>query len=1015
MALYQPSNIIPSSFSGTGNGVVSEAEQASVSWMINGTSRMTGFQIQIYKNSDDSLVYDSTKIIVDGGVSGTDERGNPVQYTYFPQKTWSNLGDIGIHDGNAYKMFITQFWGDNQSVTQYSASYFISRTAPTLSLNNFSPNQTVSNIQYTFSATYTQAQSDAINWCRWMLAKVVNGQYNVIDDTGIINTGVLSYTANGLLDGNTYAIMCEVQTENGVTVSTGWNNFDVSYTNIISPNQLSSTCTADGAIFTDLRENIVLTGNASVLDGNLIVTPGQTATFSSFENGTQIAIANPVTLALKLDVTGLNRLMNNQSMIKCIDTVCLGSLVFSWVYESIGVSKVLVYKYTGGSGSGFTLQYTAIINVDPSDISENCSMHVVPSSLVLHTKTKVYFFSIDSVTNALTLVQSITVDSVGEIYYAKFASNGYSRFIVVGGAQDTAYYSYDSSNGSITFLGNLGFASGCFESTGRADILIAIFGRISAYGKCASIYKSVMGNSLTYDKDIVISSDLNYNCYDIVGFAETDNFIVSYSSWENGSPSNQNAQSNYVQISSQDHNVSYSVGASIPALSRERFLYGVIRIDPNQDTKNKMICDGKSMYNYLSSDNSITKMYNIPFANTSSYASTDVRSSFFQITLNSVSGISFAMESLMLYSKAYDQRTIISALQTNNASYSALILYSSALYTTNPIVAANLLIVSDVSNTRYYFLDGENIVRQGIVASANNLNSFAKIQFWGSNNKGFSSVEFFGVLPGNYSSSIDYFNLNWNDSPLILGSNFELNNGTISNIRGVNTTSPWKYFYRYNNGVGNFVYRVPNTSYGVKDFTLSSNQSYSFGLFFVNPSAPISKRSTLMNSAEICVRYNSYVLIEAQADADYPNVFHAVKSWRFGNNIVNGAISNNNSPSFLTNFTPYKLKQPMSLLGKSGSLQAMLSNVKNSSYSDSVTMMESLYNASASQNTFFLKDLKGNMYMVAISAPITQTINNKSTVQEVSVSLNWEEVGSMEGISVIQLPSDEGWDNLMQN
>lgn len=1010
MALYQPSNIIPSSFAGTGNGVVSAAATASVSWMINGTSRMTGFQIEIYRNSDDSLVYNSGQITVGaGGVSGTDARGNPVQYTYsnFPGTTWSYLG---IQDGNAYKMFITQFWGNNQSVTQYSASYFISRTAPTLSLNNFSPPQTVSNIEYTFSATYTQAQSDAINWCRWMLAKVVNGQYNVIDDTGIINTGVLSYTANGLLDGNTYAIMCEVQTENGVTVSTGWNDFDVSYTNIISPNQLSSTCTADGAIFTDLRENIVLTGDASVLDGNLIVTPGQTATFSNFEDGTPIAIGEPVTLALKLDVTGLNRLMNNQSMIECIDTVCDGRLVFSWIYESIGVSKVLVYKYTGGEGSGFSLADTAIIAVDPSDISENCSMHVVPSYLVLHTKTKVYFFSIDSVTNDLTLVQSITVDSVGEIYYAKFAFNGHSNLIVVGGAQDTAYYTYDSNNGSITFSGNLGFASGCFESTGISDLLIAIFGRISAYGKCASIYKIVIGSSLEYDQDIVISSGLNYNCYDIVGFTGTDNFIVSYSSWENGSPSNNNAQSNYVQISYENNNVSYSVGAAIPSLSRERFLYGVIRIDPNQDTPNKMICDGKSMYNYLSSDNSITKMYNIPFANASSYASTDVRSSFFQITSNSVSGISFAMESLMLYSKAYNQDTGIIAQQTDTSEYSTLISYSSVNFagdtTKYPIVAANLLIVADVSNTRYYFLDGENTVGQGIVANANNLNSFAKIQFWGGSNKGFSSVEFVGVLTGNYSPSIDYFNLNWNDSPVILGSNFELNNGIISNISGVNTTYPWKYFYRYNNGVGNFVYRVPNTSYGVKDFTLSSNQSYSFGVL---------EQSTLMNSAEICVRYNSYVLIEAQADADYPNVFHAVKSWRFGNNIVNGAISNNNSPSFLTNFTPYKLKQPMSLLGKSGSLQAMLSNVKNSSYSDSVPMMESLYNASASQNTFFLKDLKGNMYMVAISAPITQTINNKSTVQEVKVSLKWEEVGSMEGISVIQLPSDEGWDNLMQN
>ena len=72
-------------------------------------------------------------------------------------------------------------------------------------------------------------------------------------------------------------------------------------------------------------------------------------------------------------------------------------------------------------------------------------------------------------------------------------------------------------------------------------------------------------------------------------------------------------------------------------------------------------------------------------------------------------------------------------------------------------------------------------------------------------------------------------------------------------------------------------------------------------------------------------------------------------------------------------------------------------------------MQESLYNASLSTNVFFLKDMKGNIYMVHISAPIVQTINTKSVVQQVSVSIPWEEVGDATNVSIIQTPLDAGW------
>ena len=55
--------------------------------------------------------------------------------------------------------------------------------------------------------------------------------------------------------------------------------------------------------------------------------------------------------------------------------------------------------------------------------------------------------------------------------------------------------------------------------------------------------------------------------------------------------------------------------------------------------------------------------------------------------------------------------------------------------------------------------------------------------------------------------------------------------------------------------------------------------------------------------------------------------------------------------------------------------------------------MEALYAISHSQNTFFLRDMKGNLYMVKPNGSVSQKINDKSGLLEVTVSVPWVEVG----------------------
>ncbi len=217
--------------------------------------------------------------------------------------------------------------------------------------------------------------------------------------------------------------------------------------------------------------------------------------------------------------------------------------------------------------------------------------------------------------------------------------------------------------------------------------------------------------------------------------------------------------------------------------------------------------------------------------------------------------------------------------------------------------------------------------------------------------------------------------------------------------------------YRLTEGASRakLLFDAPTSIHQLRDYGGRSMKSYLYQLFYVTGDAEDSVYSSPAVSPSVGRRFTSYFLYETEEDADYPNVYHVKNAWRFGNNIDGGSISNNNQPNWLTNFTPYRLRQTSSLLGKSGTLQALLSNAVDGKYSDTADMMEELFAASGSNNTFFLKDMKGNLYMVQISAPITQTIATASPTQPVSISVPWEEVGDADDVSLILLPTDAYW------
>ena len=103
-----------------------------------------------------------------------------------------------------------------------------------------------------------------------------------------------------------------------------------------------------------------------------------------------------------------------------------------------------------------------------------------------------------------------------------------------------------------------------------------------------------------------------------------------------------------------------------------------------------------------------------------------------------------------------------------------------------------------------------------------------------------------------------------------------------------------------------------NNDNKIRDYGIRSGQEYSWEMFYLDGNSTYSKP---IKSGTVCRQFRQYTLLEARQDDDNANVYHVIKVWRFGNNLSVGGISNNNTPNWLTNFTPYRLRQPTARLG----------------------------------------------------------------------------------------------------
>ena len=243
MALFMPSQITPDVRSGLGSGTVDATQGMDVSWKINGSSAMTAFSITIYLNDAASTQkYTTGKITTGCPAYGTTSSGEIQMFTYSIGA--AALSGAGITNGNEYKLVIEQWWSASESVTQSSASVFVTRALPSLTISPIGTLGVINKRYYTFTGNYSQAQGDILNWFRWEIA-YANDTANPFYDSGNISgTMDISCTYDGFFSDSSYSIRLSVQTENGVEADTGWVNFSCYYALPETTGAVTATCAA---------------------------------------------------------------------------------------------------------------------------------------------------------------------------------------------------------------------------------------------------------------------------------------------------------------------------------------------------------------------------------------------------------------------------------------------------------------------------------------------------------------------------------------------------------------------------------------------------------------------------------------------------------------------------------------------------------------------------------------------------------------------------------------------------
>lgn len=202
MSLYEPLNMLPKNE--TRDMTLSQVFSASVQG-----SQITDYQLKIYNNDTNGLLYDSTKLPLSPDLYNGETLNHTVPIT----------GGIATIRNLKWTL---QVWNNSETVTSRE-NFFENYSTPTATIT---VPATITTQSYEFTCVYTQSQSLSVESYIFYL---YDEDGVLIEETEVYYSGSLKHTFDGFVDGNTYGVKCAVTNVKNVVVESDIEYFEVDY------------------------------------------------------------------------------------------------------------------------------------------------------------------------------------------------------------------------------------------------------------------------------------------------------------------------------------------------------------------------------------------------------------------------------------------------------------------------------------------------------------------------------------------------------------------------------------------------------------------------------------------------------------------------------------------------------------------------------------------------------------------------------------------------------------------
>lgn len=974
MALFQPTNVTPSAFGELGNGVVNALDGLTVSWQVNGNSAMTAFSIAVYKNDAAStLVYSTGKLTNGCPFYGVDGAGNIKLFKYsIPYSTLSGLSAWG--NGNEYKLIITQYWSSTEYVTQTSASAFVTREAPILLMDDFT--NPVANISATFTATYYQAQGDAINWVRWILA---DNDYETIKDTGnIYGTAELSFTYDGLFSGESYYIRCLAQTENGVNADTGYTAFDVSYdTETVSGEvTVCAVPSLSGVKVTWPAPKSVSgvgSGTYSLVGGNIAMNSGASVYWDT-DTGEAMNLTNPWTIAWRGCADGLTTNtqlfnVNDGALVLKPRSLQSGESGLAWAQLSTPMSGAdttavaygngtfVVLTNGGNSLGGYVFRST--------DEGETWGWAVTPEirewSSVAYGSNTFVAVSREAIAYSTDYGVSWTEVAIPSDVWGIMASVAYGDGKFVCSSINSNEIIYSTDNGKTWSYTTVPITSAA--------------GYRVVYGNSRFVAVNIYATSNAYSTDgINWTTATNPTSGGVSGAAYSGScFLIADADTSSGAKFYRSTNgTSWTAIST----ISSS---TVPDGATLSVAYGggaFLAWDTSRLSAPELLL--------YSTDNGATwSSWSFGFSNT--YISMAYGQNNF-IAAGGGLGISLPTQGFAL---TMSGTTILQPLLAK---------------ATETVVVLTQNASGDLSLDVGYIYGG-NAIKTGVMSwsktGATVLN-ISKLSMTGPQLCDYLLVLYGGGYASKYTSTPSYHPEFSAQTQFFADFVKDLDAGPL----GSDKSASGVRVYRQKAGETalTLVANMPSSSREMIDCSARSQEEVRY---FVYSIFSDSGATSALTTDYVTPCFWDWALLACKTDENGRHTPYGV--YLFGKNLSTGSISNNGGANLLKNFTRYPTVQTLPYNYASGSLTSLIGSIAAGVYSDTRTLRDAITGVVEGADSLFLKSRKGDLWRIAISGNISMNTMDNTRQQAQTVSLPWTEIASADGERIVIPQDGELW------